>query len=113
MAKAGKKRAALAIDTLRRSHITPIIDQWMLVVVGLAMLRDCNTSNVWESSFISVNMHPLHRISFDDWLCKINNFVQAADKYEQEVVDVTELLPKCWLKTPCIGQTSTMDPNHH
>ena len=64
------------------------------------MLRDCDSSNVWEASFIAVNMHPLHRISFEDWLDKISGFVRAADKFEEEVIDVTELLPKSWLRVP-------------
>ena len=72
----------------------PVIDQWTLVLVGLAMLRDCDKSKVWEASFLAVNMHPLFRISFDDWLFKIRGFVQAADKFEEEVIDVTELMPK-------------------
>ena len=56
VALAGKKRARNAIDLLRRSNISPIIDQWDLVNVGLAMFRDCDNSNVWEASFIAVNM---------------------------------------------------------
>lgn len=75
----------------------PIIDRWTLVLVGLSMLRDCSASNVWETSFIAVNLHPNHHISFDDWLEKIDPFVTAAEKYEDEVVDLSELLPKSWL----------------
>ena len=100
VAKAGKKRAAKMLDLVRRSHITAIMDQWFLVLVGLSMLRDCDQSNVWESSFMAVNMHPLHRISFEDWLKKINGFVVAAAKFDSEVIDVTELLPKSWLTQP-------------
>ena len=58
VAKAGKRRATLTLDTIRRSHITPVIDSWMLVLVGLQILRDCNSSDVWENSFLAVNMHP-------------------------------------------------------
>ena len=54
VAKAEKQRAARTLDLVRRSHITPVIDQWFLVLVGLAMLRDCDESNVWEASFIAV-----------------------------------------------------------
>ena len=64
------------------------------------MLRDCDSSRVWEASFIAVNMHPLHRINFGDWLMKISGFVKAAEKFEQEVINVSELLPKSWLQTP-------------
>lgn len=100
VARAGKRRAAIALDQVRRSHITPIIDQWMLVLVVLAMLRDCRETRVWENSFVAVNLHPHHRISFDDWLCKICPFVQAANKFEQEIIDDFALLPSEWRKLP-------------
>ena len=99
VAKAGKKQAAVILDELRRSHVTPIITQWTLVMVGLTMLRDCDASNVWESSFMAVNMHPLHRIGVEDWIAKINNFVRTADKFaDEEVLDLSALLPAGWLK---------------
>ena len=65
-AKAGKRRAALTLDQLRRSHITPVIDQWFLVLVALQMLRDAKESRVWENSFIACNLHPHYRVSFED-----------------------------------------------
>ena len=64
------------------------------------MLRDCDSSNVWETSFIAVNLHPHHRISFEDWLDKISPHVKAAEKYETEVINLSELLPKSWLQVP-------------
>ena len=47
-----------------------------------------------------VNMYLLHRLPFEEFLPKINGFVQAADKFDSEVIDVSELLPKSWLKIP-------------
>ena len=108
VARAGKKRAAKALDDLRRSHVSPIIDQWTLVMIALSMLRDCDTSCVWESSFIAVNMHPLHRLPFEEFLPKINGFVQAADKFDSEVIDVSALLPKSWLKIPVVKRKQWM-----
>lgn len=87
----------------------PIIDKWALVHVGLGMLRDCTDSNVWESSFIAVNMHPLHRIPFEDWMQKISPFVKAAEKFEDEVIDLTELLPKSWVQLPLHQRQSWLD----
>ena len=87
----------------------PIIDKWALVHVGLGMLRDCEDSNVWEASFVAVNMHPVHRISFDDWMEKISPFVKAAEKFEEEVIDLTELLPKSWLQLPLHQRQSWLD----
>ena len=100
VARAGKRSASITLDQIRRSHINPVIDQWMLVLVVLAMLRDCRDSNVWENSFVAVNMHPDHRVSFDDWVQKIAPFVKAADKFEAEVVDEFAMLPAEWRKKP-------------
>ena len=97
VARAGKKRAAAVLDDLRRSHITPVIDKWHLCLVALDMLRDCNDSNVWEVSFLAVNMHPNARIGVEEWLQKIKGFVDASAKFEEEVIDVSALLPKNWL----------------
>ena len=72
----------------------------MLVLVGLQMLRDCSESRVWENSFVAVNLHPHHRISLEDWLQKIGHFVEAADKFEEEVIDEQQLLPTEWKNTP-------------
>ena len=100
VARSGKARAAKVISMMARSHIVPIIDQWYLVLVVLAMLRDCAASDVWQNSFIAVNMHPDYRLSIDDWLEKISPAVQAADKYEKEEIQLHELLPKAWTETP-------------
>lgn len=96
VARAGKRRAAICLQQIRRAHITPIIDQWMLVLVGLAVLRDCAQSEVWRNSFIAVNMHPVHRLSLKDWLQKIGHQLVAADKFEKETIDLHALLPKSW-----------------
>ena len=96
VAKSGKRRAAITLDQIRRSHIQPVIDGWMLVLVGLQMLRDCTASRVWENSFVAVNLHPHHRISLDDWLKKIAHFVIGAEKFEEEQIDERELLPTGW-----------------
>ena len=96
VARAGKKLAAQCLDQIRRAHITPIIDQWMLVLVGLAVLRNCAKSRVWENSFVAVNMHPHHRVSFAEWVPKIAPFIGAAEKFEQEVIDDAALLPAEW-----------------
>ena len=100
VARAGKRRAAITLDQIRRSHINPVIDGWMLVLVGLQMLRDCSVSRVWENSFVAVNLHPLHRISLSEWLEKIAHFVNGADKFEQEHIDERELLPTEWKERP-------------
>ena len=117
VAKSGKKRAYKCLDQLRRSHIGAVIDQWQLVHVSLAMLRDCDRSNVWENSFIAVNMHPVHRVGIEDWLAKINDAVEASSKFEEESFSFT--LPKCWTSLPkekrdkamsiCAGETWDVD----
>ena len=100
VARAGKRRASICLDQIRRSHVTPVIDCWTLILVGLNMLKDCAASRVWENSFVAVNMHPHHRISCEEWLEKIGSFVQAANKFEPEVIDHFDLLPSAWREQP-------------
>ena len=98
-ARSGKAQANKCLNMLRGSHITPIIDQYYLVLVGLSMLRDCSSRPLWESSFIAVNMHPEHRMGIEDWLDKIQADVVAADKFEREdLEDLESLLPPTWTK---------------
>ena len=106
VAKAGKKRARRTLDLVRQSHVDPVINQWTLVMVGLAMLRDCDNSNVWQASFIAVNMHPNHRLGIEDWMQKICGFVKAADKFDKEVIDLSALLPQSWLVLPLTKRQS-------
>ena len=101
VARSGKKRAARVISLMQRSHVVPIIDQWYLVLVGLAMLRDCAASDAWQNSFIAVNMHPDYRVDIEEWLQKIAPAVTSADKFEEEGdIDIAKLLPKAWTGTP-------------
>ena len=102
VARDGKRRGALTLDQIRRSHITPVVDQWMLILVGLSMLRDCEQSRAWENSFISCNLHPTYRLPFEEWIQKdrVAHFVVAADKFEKEQIDEWELLPAEWKRTP-------------
>ena len=95
-AKCGKQHANGCIELLRWSGAFTHIDQWVLVLVGLSMIRDCDSRDVWESSFIAVNMHPHHRVNLEDWLEKIAPDVRAAAKFEKEHVDYNSLLPRVW-----------------
>ena len=64
------------------------------------MLRDCVSNDVWQNSFIAVNMHPDYRIGFDEWIKKISPAVTSADKFEEEGdVDLASLLPRAWIET--------------
>ena len=63
------------------------------------MLRDCAATNVWQNSFIAVNMHPDYRLNLQDWLKKISPAVLGADKFEQENIDLSEMLPRAWKDT--------------
>ena len=64
------------------------------------MFRDYDASRVWETSFIAVNLHPNHRLSWSDYKDKIQGFIVAAEKFETEVIDLTTLLPQSWLQLP-------------
>ena len=78
-----------------------LIDQWDLIHCGIAAVRytRCNP-NVWISSFVSVNLHPVRMIPFADWCKKLEPFMQAADSFnlitQSQEIDEYTLLPALW-----------------
>ena len=76
------------------------VDQWSLVHVGMAAVRYTKEHpELWVNSFIAVNLHPRHMLSFEDWCKKIAPFMHASDSFNlvvQDNVDEYQLLPLMW-----------------
>mmetsp|Transcript_20420 Transcript_20420/g.37490 ORF Transcript_20420/g.37490 Transcript_20420/m.37490 type:complete len:186 (+) Transcript_20420:142-699(+) len=74
--------------------------EWSLIHVGLAAVRYTKENpSLWVNSFIAVNLHPRHMLSFSDWCKKISPFVQSADSFDlvtQNKVNEYKLLPAVW-----------------
>ena len=72
-----------------------VISQWDLLHVGLALLR--RGGSAWETSFKKTNLHPNHRLCFEDWIKKIAPKLQGSLEFKSEyVVDKFNLLPSFW-----------------
>lgn len=51
----------------------------------------------WIHSFKKVNLHPHHRVSFQDWCERISHFLQGGESFKPEVLtDGYALLPSFW-----------------
>ena len=59
-----------------------VVDQWGLVHVGLAVVR--MEGSAWEISFKWVNMHPDHRLSFEEWIEQIAPSLQSSCNFKVE-----------------------------
>ena len=98
VAKTGKVDMRWALGILRNStNITKgVLTQWDLIHVGLAALRQCLPA-AWISSFISCNLNPKHRKSFQEWVVKIKHFLHSGQTFKCDTaVDKYALLPAFW-----------------
>ena len=77
-AKEDKKNMREAASWLRsaRSLNLGVLDGWALVLVGLHAIRE-SSPQVWVQSAIRVNLHPLHRVPFEQWCERIAPFLQG------------------------------------
>ena len=89
------------------------IDQWSLIYVGLAAVRYTKENpSLWVNSFIAVNLHPRHMLSFSDWCKKISPFMQSADSFElvtQNKVNEYKLLPAVWKAMTPLEKGNTVE----
>ena len=54
------------------------INQWNLTMIIYTAIQNIS-AKVWTYSFVSVNLHPNHRLSFSDWIKNIALTVQMGD----------------------------------
>jgi hypothetical protein len=74
-----------------------VVDQWHMVHVGLAAVRN-TTPRTWTRSFQACNMDPRCQLSFPRWCKKIESVLQAGQTFKTEGVnnDMYLLLPSFW-----------------
>ena len=99
VAKSDKRSMRDALGFLRSSNklSKSTIDGWQLIHVGLACCREL-LPEVWVYSFKKVNLHPHHRVNFDEWCKRISHFLQGGEgSFKPEVArDEYALLPAFW-----------------
>ena len=78
------------------------LDQWQLLVIAAHAVRElAKKPDIWVRSFKATNVHPDYRLSFDDWMVKISDFVTRGGKYEGEgEISAASLLPAWYRNWP-------------
>ena len=105
VARSDKRQQRMTLGYLRQLRgQNRFVDQWSLIHVGMAAVRYTGMHpELWVNSFIAVNLHPRHMLSFKKWCEKITPFLQAADCFDlitQDKVDEYQLLPLSWQAMP-------------
>ena len=52
------------------------INQWQIIMVISTAIQNI-PAKVWTDSFVAVNLHPHHRMTFHDWIKKISPAVKT------------------------------------
>jgi hypothetical protein len=98
VAKQDKRSMRGALGFLRTSSkITKgVTDGWMLIHVALAAVRELDSES-WIKSFKKVNLHPHHRVSFEEWCKRIAHHLQGGLNFKPETHrDMYTMLPTFW-----------------
>ena len=92
-AKEDKRNMRSLLDSTRKFRVQ--LDQWRLIGVCIVALKR-STRSAWIHSFIRVNLHPDHRLSFADWIKKIESQVVAGESFFKRRTSLYDILPKFW-----------------
>jgi len=55
-----------------KKNLGQMMSQWHLIKIA-ADAQAKVSSNVWINSFVRVNLHPKYRLSFEDWVKKLES----------------------------------------
>ena len=63
---------------LARRNVHGWINQWQLIMFISTAIQNI-PAKVWTDSFVAVNLHPHHRMTFHDWIRKISPAVKNGE----------------------------------
>ena len=91
------KRAARQLLELVRARVTSHIDQWQLCAILCVALKNL-PEQIWVNSFKKVNLHPDYRVSFKEWLNRIDSHIATGDSaYTRSNEDsIYDAMPGFW-----------------
>ena len=98
VARDDKRSMRDSLAYLRQSNkiVKGTIDGWGLMHVALAAVRELPADS-WGYSFDKVNLRPSTRVSFPEWIKRIEHYIQGAESFKPEVVrDPYALLSPFW-----------------
>ena len=93
-AKEDKRNIRNLLDSARYTMRVQL-DQWSLISVCIVTLKR-STASAWINSFIRVNLHPDHRLSFWDWIKKIESQIVAGESFFKCRTSLYDILPEFW-----------------
>ena len=104
VAKSDKVVQRLSLSLLHKIFLegtVSIIDQYGLLHCAMAAVRHTKDNPIiWENSFRACNIHPEHRMGFQEWCKAIEPHMQASDSFDlvtqNSAVDFYKLLPAFW-----------------
>lgn len=71
------------------------MDQWYLIAIAIEALKKIDPA-AWISSFKKVNLHPCFRVSFEEWLDKINDKILTGEKFFVKRSSLFDVMPALW-----------------
>ena len=97
-AKQEKAQTRQLLDLARRKvHVW--VTQWKLIMVISTAIQNIY-AKVWIDSFVAVNLHPHHPMTFPDWIKKISPAVKTGDTayFRNHEGSYYDAMPSLWKK---------------
>lgn len=79
-----------------RNSVTTHVNNWQLIGILSVGIKNL-PADIWKKSFIAVNMHPDHRISFQEWINKISSHIDTGEaSYSRTNMSIFDAMPEFW-----------------
>ena len=85
---------------LIRPHMGVCLDQRYLITIAIEALKKIKPAALVES-FMKVNLHPRHRVTFNIWLKKINRKLSSGEFFASRT-SLFDAMPAVWKNTMAI-----------
>lgn len=95
VAKTDKLKIRDIIDSVRSHRKGKLLHQFDLVACCIAGLKKV-PGDAWEKSFIKVNLHPDHRVNFDEWVKRIDTTLVTGEKFFVGRRSLYDAMPAAW-----------------
>ena len=97
------KKIQRRILDMVRPKLKNKITQWQVIGCLSVSLAQAD-EGVWEDAFKSVNLHPHHRVEFNEWLKQISDHIETGEQYfkrgETTEVSLCDAMPAVWKNMP-------------
>ena len=79
------------------------INQWQLIMITSTAIQNI-IAKVWTDSFVAVNLHPHHGLSFSDWFKKVAPAVKTGETayFRNHEGSYYNAMPSVWKKMAVI-----------